>query len=258
MSAAPLSHAPDGRAPSIVAEDLHRSFGSGATAIEVLRGICLAIQPGELTLIVGPSGSGKSTLLSVLSGLLRPDQGSVHVLDTPLWELDEGAIDAFRLRHCGFVFQGFNLFASLTALEQVLLPLQYAGVHGSAAADRAAEALVAVGLGAQAQLRPLELSGGEKQRVAIARALAKRPEVVFADEPTSALDRDNGRKVIELLRQAAILRGATVLAVTHDPRLVTHADRVLRIEDGRITGDERGPFPEMADAREEARAWLAV
>jgi putative ABC transport system ATP-binding protein len=226
-------------APTITAEGVRRSFGSGATANEVLRGISLAIRPGELTLIVGPSGSGKSTLLSVLSGLLRPDQGRVQVLDRSLWELDEAQIDAFRLRHCGFVFQGFNLFSSLTALEQVLLPLQYAGMRGRAAVERALDALDAVGLGNKTTLRPLELSGGEKQRVAIARALARRPELVFADEPTSALDRENGRTVIELLRHAALQRGATVLAVTHDPRLVAHADRVLRIEDGEITSDEQ-------------------
>ncbi len=237
MSSALSTFEPD-PAPSITADEVRRSFGSGATRNEVLRGISLQIRPGELTLIVGPSGSGKSTLLSVLSGLLRPDHGAVRVLDRSLWELDEAGIDAFRLRHCGFVFQGFNLFAALTALEQVMLPLQYAGTRGAMVRERALEALDAVGLAEKSALRPLELSGGEKQRVAIARALARRPELIFADEPTSALDRENGRTVIELLRHAALQRGATVLAVTHDPRLVAHADRVLRIEDGEITSDE--------------------
>lgn len=254
MSAALSSIAPIGSAASIVADDVRRSFGTGATANEVLRGVSLAIRPGELTLIVGPSGSGKSTLLSVLSGLLRPDHGSVRVLDQSLWGLEEAEIDAFRLRHCGFVFQGFNLFSSLTALEQVILPLQYAGMHGRAAMDRALEALEAVGLGNKTGLRPAELSGGEKQRVAIARALARQPELVFADEPTSALDRENGRTVIELLRHAALRRHATVLAVTHDPRLVAHADRVLRIEDGRITSDEQPAGTDLAERRTEMRA----
>ena len=238
MSAA-FAATPAPAAPSIVAESVPRSFGTGASRTEVLRGVSLAIDPGELTLIVGPSGSGKSTLLSVLSGLLRPDAGRVRVLGEALWDLGEDRIDAFRLRHCGFVFQGFNLFPALTGIEQVMLPLQYAGVRGAQVARRAEEALDAVGLGARAHLRPAELSGGEKQRVAIARALVKRPELIFADEPTSALDRENGRVVIDLLHRAAVRRGATVLAVTHDPRLVSHADRVLRIEDGRITADER-------------------
>ncbi len=252
MSAAPRTQAGPSPAPSIVAEEVCRSFGTGATANPVLRGVSLAIRPGALTLIVGPSGSGKSTLLSVLSGLLRPDGGRVRVLGEPLWELGEAAIDAFRLRHCGFVFQGFNLFPALTALEQVMLPLNYAGVTGAEAVRRAAEALDAVGLGSRAELRPLALSGGEKQRVAIARALVKRPELVFADEPTSALDRENGRNVIELLHRAAVRRGATVLAVSHDPRLIEHSDRVLRIEDGQITADESTDGG--TDGREETRA----
>lgn len=247
MSAAPaVLHA-----PSIVADAVRRSFGTGASRNEVLRGVSLAIEPGELTLIVGPSGSGKSTLLSVLSGLLRPDAGGVVVLGESLWDLGEERIDAFRLRHCGFVFQGFNLFPALTALEQVMLPLQYAGARGPGVAQRAAQALEAVGLSARAHLRPAELSGGEKQRVAIARALVKQPELVFADEPTSALDRENGRIVIDLLHRAAEERGATVLAVTHDPRLIAHSDRVLRIEDGRITADERPAGGEAPASREE-------
>jgi len=253
MSAA-FAATPAPAAPSIVAESVQRSFGTGASRTEVLRGVSLEILPGELTLIVGPSGSGKSTLLSVLSGLLRPDAGGVRVLGEQLWNLGEERIDAFRLRHCGFVFQGFNLFPALTALEQVMLPLQYAGVRGPAVASRAAQALEAVGLGPRAHLRPAELSGGEKQRVAIARALVKRPELIFADEPTSALDRENGRIVIDLLHRAAVPRGATVLAVTHDPRLVAHSDRVLRIEDGRITEDERPAASRAAAAPEEAHA----
>ncbi|MCC6640466.1 MAG: ABC transporter ATP-binding protein [Deltaproteobacteria bacterium] len=253
MSAASLAAAPGMVPPSIVAEGVRRSFGEGASRTEVLRGISLAICPGELTLIVGPSGSGKSTLLSVLSGLLRPDGGGVRVLDTALWDLGEEKIDAFRLRHCGFVFQGFNLFPALTAVEQVILPLQYSGVGGSQAVLRAEEALDAVGLGPRAHLRPSELSGGEKQRVAIARALVKRPELIFADEPTSALDRENGRIVIDLLHRAALQRGATVLAVTHDPRLVSHSDRVLRIEDGRITEDDRPATRKVTTLVEEKR-----
>lgn len=189
--------------------------------------------------MVGPSGSGKSTLLSMLSGLLRPDQGHVLALGTDLWTLDETAIDRFRLEHCGFIFQGFNLFSSLTALENVILPLQYLGIKDDDAKKQATNALTEVGMGERCHLRPLELSGGEKQRVAIARALVKSPKLMFADEPTSALDGSNGQIVIDLLKRTAHEHGATVLAVTHDPRLLPHADRVLQLEDGVITKDFR-------------------
>lgn len=221
---------------AIVARGIAKSFGSGAARSEVLKAIDLTIEPGALTLIMGPSGCGKSTLLAVLSGLLRPDAGSVDVLGTKLWDLGKAAIDAFRLAHCGFVFQGFNLFGALTAFEQVMLPLNYAGIDGDAAIDRARRALGDVGLDAQADLRPTELSGGQKQRVAIARAFVKEPSLIFADEPTSALDKENGQVVVGLLHRAARERGAAVLCVTHDPRLVEHADRLIRMEDGRITG----------------------
>ncbi len=225
--------------PAIIGRDLRRSFGAGVAVNHVLKEFSIEIQPRELTLIVGPSGCGKSTLLAVLSGLLRPDAGSVTVLGTELWALTQPAIDAFRLAHCGFVFQGFNLFASLTALEQVILPLNYSGVSQEHVVEQAQRALVDVGLADRAHLRPAELSGGEKQRVAIARALVKDPQLIFADEPTSALDKENGRLVVELLHRAALDRGATVLCVTHDPRLIDYADRVVRIEDGRITNDNR-------------------
>lgn len=226
-------------APSIIGTQMMRSFGSGATMIHVLKDLSLEIYPGELTLIIGPSGCGKSTLLAVLSGLLRPSAGRVTALDTELWSLEQAAIDRFRLAHCGFVFQGFNLFTSLTAHQQVMLPLNYAGIVGDEADTRAYEALDMVGLGPRAHLRPVELSGGEKQRVAIARALVKNPPLVFADEPTSALDKDNGRRIIELLHAAAYQRNASILCVSHDQRLIDHADRVVRMEDGRIQSDDR-------------------
>ena len=226
---------------SIVGSELSRSFGAGSACVHVLKGLSIDIRPGELTLIVGPSGCGKSTLLAVLSGLLRPDQGRVLALGTDLWSLDQAAIDRFRLASCGFVFQGFNLFSALTAHQQVMLPLNYAGIFGDEADRRAYGALVEVGLGPRAHLRPIELSGGEKQRVAIARALVKNPPLIFADEPTSALDKENGRRTIELLHGAATVRNATVLCVSHDPRLIDHADRVIRMEDGRILADEHRP-----------------
>jgi putative ABC transport system ATP-binding protein len=227
-----------GSAPSIVCSNVVRSFGAGATTVHVLKDLSLEIFPSELTLIIGPSGCGKSTLLAVLSGLLRPSSGRVIAHGTDLWSLGQAAIDRFRLAHCGFVFQGFNLFTSLTAHQQVMLPLNYAGIAGDEADDRAYQALDAVGLGPRAHLRPIELSGGEKQRVAIARALVKNPPLIFADEPTSALDKDNGRRIIELLHVAAHERNASILCVSHDQRLIDHADRVVRMEDGRIQSDE--------------------
>jgi len=225
--------------PTIRLSAIERSFTQGSVTARVLKGIDLDVRPGEMTLIMGPSGSGKSTLLAAASGLLRPTAGRVEVLGAELWALDAGAIDRFRLEHCGFVFQGFNLFAALTAFEQVVYPLGFSGVTDRDAAAAASEALEAVGLANRAHLYPAALSGGEKQRVAIARALAKRPRLLFADEPTSALDKTNGEAVVALLKEAAHGRGATVLCVSHDPRLIAHADRVVRIEDGLVTGDER-------------------
>lgn len=224
---------------AIVAEGLEKRYGSGATAAQILFGVSLQLQPAELTLVSGPSGSGKSTLLAALSGLTRPDAGKVSALGQDLWSLRPTALDAFRLAHCGFVFQGFNLFPALNAQEQVVLPLQYQGLAAADAQERAAAALAAVGLTPRAHLKPAALSGGEKQRVAIARALAKAPTLLFADEPTSALDGANGQIVAELLKRAAEERGAAVLCVSHDPRLMRHAHRIIHLEDGRITADER-------------------
>lgn len=224
---------------TLTASGLCKSYGAGATRIDVLRDVSLEIFPGDLTICVGPSGSGKSTLIAALSGLLQPDAGRVNMLGEDLTLLGERDRDAFRLRHCGFVFQGFNLFSTLTAFENVLLPLTYMGVPAREAHELAAAALAEVGLDARAHLLPQALSGGEKQRTAIARAIVKRPSLIFADEPTSSLDRENGQRAIDILHRFARVQGATVLAVTHDPRLLTHADRVIRLDDGTILSDTR-------------------
>ncbi|MGH8164355.1 MAG: ABC transporter ATP-binding protein [Rhodanobacteraceae bacterium] len=226
-------------AHALVATDLRKGYTSGKVRAEILRGLSLSIDSGKLTLISGPSGCGKSTLLSILSGLQRPDAGGVVALGEDLWRGDKRALDRFRLQHTGFVFQGFNLFPALTALEQVMLPLGYLAIDDAEAARRSRVALEEVGLAARMYLRPAELSGGEKQRVAIARALVKQPQLLFADEPTSALDAANGQIVIDTLRRIAHAHGTTVLCVSHDPRLVTHADRVLEMEDGAILSDRR-------------------
>jgi putative ABC transport system ATP-binding protein len=238
---------------AIEAQGLSKRFKTGRTFVEVLKSVDFDAAHGELTMVMGPSGSGKSTLVAALSGLLRPDAGQVTALDRNLWSLPTGKIDKFRLDHCGFIFQGFNLFASLTALQQVALVLKYTGLSGGAARRKAEEALTEVGLAHRLHYRPLQLSGGEKQRVAIARALAKEPQLLFADEPTSALDGENGQLVIRLLHRAAREHGAAVICVTHDPRLEAHADRVIHIEDGRILDDLRperalAPAPALAPA----------
>ena len=245
---------------AIEATGLYKAFKTGRTKLEVLKRIDFDALHGEVTMVMGPSGSGKSTLIAGLSGLLKPDEGKVMALGQDLWSLRAGRIDKFRLDHCGFIFQGFNLFSALTALQQVQIVLKYQGVAGREARARAEETLELVGLGKRMHQRPSELSGGEKQRVAIARALAKQPTLMFADEPTSALDGENGQIVIRLLRKAATERGAAVIVVTHDHRLETFADRVIHIDDGRIASDERivateTPFyhPQLAGAPEAAR-----
>lgn len=230
-------------APSLEAVCLEKSFVSGIVQVHVLQGLSVSLQAGELSLISGPSGCGKSTLLSLMSGLQKPDGGRALALGEDLAKMSTGALEKFRLRHTGFVFQGFNLFPALTALEQVQLPLGYMGLKNSETLRRAKDALDEVGLSHRSQMRPAQLSGGEKQRVAIARAIAKQPQLLFADEPTSALDAESGQRVIDLLHRAARSHGTTVLCVSHDPRLVRHADRVLGMEDGAIRSDWRQNSP---------------
>jgi len=225
---------------AIEARDLVKRFKSGKSWVEVLKGVDFDARHGDLTMVMGPSGSGKSTLIAALSGLLRPEEGRVDTLDIDdLWRLSAGKIDRFRLDHCGFIFQGYNLFPALTALQQVMVVLKYQGLSPTQARKQATAALEEVGLGHRLNQRPAALSGGEKQRVAIARALAKNPQILFADEPTSALDGENGQVVIKLLRRAATEHGAAVICVTHDPRLEAWADRVIHIEDGKIIDDQR-------------------
>jgi putative ABC transport system ATP-binding protein len=218
---------------------LTRSFGSGATASVALREVSLELHPGQLILLMGPSGSGKSTLLAVLSGLLRPDSGQVHALGEDLWALPDARRKEFRLRHYGFIFQGYNLFPALTARQQLEIVLRWGhSVAAKAAGERADQMLDMLGLGEKKSLRPAQLSGGEKQRVAIGRALIKAPEFIFADEPTSALDWKHGKKVVELLR-AASDRGSSIFVVSHDARLTPYADRIFHLEEGRLHEQER-------------------
>ncbi len=226
--------------PRLSARRLHRAYGTGLSATVPLREVSLDLRDGEITLLMGPSGSGKTTLLAVLSGLLRPDAGQVLALGQDLWRLPEARREEFRLRHCGFIFQGCNLFPALTAWQQLEMVLCWGlGLTAAEARPRVADMLDVLGLAEKSGLRPRELSGGEQQRVAIGRALIKEPAFCFADEPTSALDWERGEQVIELLRTAAHDRGTTVLVVAHDPRIIPLADRVLELQDGFLTESTR-------------------
>ena len=219
------------------AKGLSKAYKIGKTRQQVLKNVDFTAYHGQVTMVMGPSGSGKSTLIAALSGLMRPDEGEVLALGENLWTKSVGKVDRFRLDHCGFIFQGFNLFPSLDSTEQVVQILRYCGVGKRESKARATAVLKSVGLSERLHQKPAELSGGEKQRVAIARALAKSPALIFADEPTSALDSVNGQVVITLLHQAAKERGAAIVVVTHDPRLEAHADRIIHMEDGKILND---------------------
>jgi len=219
--------------PSLRGQGLTRTFGTGETSTVALQDATINLYKGEFALLMGPSGSGKSTLLAILSGLLKPDSGRVYALEQDLWELSEQEREEFRLKNCGFIFQGYNLFPALTARQQLEMVLRWGeGIPWRESRRRADEILDLLGLSKKGHLRPVQLSGGEKQRVAIGRALIKEPVFCFADEPTSALDWAHGEQVIELLRSAARERGTTVLVVAHDSRIVPYVDRVLRLEDG--------------------------
>jgi putative ABC transport system ATP-binding protein len=219
--------------PAILTRDIHKAFGTGHHQQPILRGVSLAVAPGEVVYLVGPSGSGKSTLLAILGCLLTPDQGTVQVLGQDTTGMSPAERTAFRRRHLGFVFQSFNLFPTLSATDNIRLALAMTGVSFRAASRRADALLDQVGLRSRARLRPGQLSTGECQRVAVARALAAEPTVLFADEPTASLDAENGQSVMRLLTHLVRERGVTLVVVTHDERIFGHADRIVRLEDGR-------------------------
>jgi len=227
----------------VEARQLKKTLGKGAGRVQALRGVDLALRRGELTLLMGPSGSGKTTLLLVLGCMLTPDSGTVTVCGTSTSGADKEALARIRRDHIGFVFQSYHLFPTLKAAQNVQLALDIRGEHGRGAAKKAREALALVGLAQKANARPGALSGGEQQRVAIARAFVANPSVILADEPTSALDSDNGRTIMRLLAEAAHERDRAVLVVTHDPRVIPFADRIIEIEDG-ILVDEKSGGPE--------------
>jgi putative ABC transport system ATP-binding protein len=231
--------------PTLKARRLMRSFGKGETATVALNDVSIDLYPGQISLLMGPSGSGKSTLLAVLSGLLQPDRGQVNVLGRDMWQMSERERERFRLEHCGFIFQGYNLFPALTATQQLELVLRWGeGTPAREAKQRSLDMLGLLGLAKRTHCRPIQLSGGEKQRVAIGRALIKNPTFCFADEPTSALDWKHGENVVDLLRTAAHERRTTILVVSHDPRIIPYVDQVYHIEDGSLS--EPTPVTELA------------
>lgn len=223
---------------AISVREVSKTYASGAAQVRALDRVSLDARFGELLMLMGPSGSGKTTLVSIMGCILRATHGSVKVCGTEVTALDERQLPKVRLDHLGFIFQGFNLFPALRAIENVELALRLKGIGGSEARRRAGALLEQVGLSAKASSYPSDLSGGQKQRVAIARALAGEPAILLADEPTAALDSTSGRTVMELLASLAHERGRAVVIVTHDSRALAYADRIVHIEDGRILKEE--------------------
>ncbi len=222
---------------AIALENVHLTLDSVAGPVNILRGIDLTIAAGETVGIVGPSGSGKTTMLMIIAGLERPSSGRVAVAGKDLTNLSEDALARFRRDHIGIVFQSFHLIPTMTALENVAVPLELAGRKD--AFPRATEALEAVGLGHRLTHYPGQLSGGEQQRVAIARAFAPGPRVLLADEPTGNLDGETGHQVIQLLFDQCADHGTTLVLITHDPALAGRCDRQVRVADGRIAGAQQ-------------------
>ncbi|MBT0770092.1 ABC transporter ATP-binding protein [Kineosporia sp. J2-2] len=239
-----------GRPEAVQITGLTRTYRTGGTEVRALDGVSITFPVGAFTAIMGPSGSGKSTLLQCAAGLDRPDSGRVVVGGTDLTGLDETALTLLRRDHIGFVFQAFNLLPSLTAAQNVELPLRLAGRRPDR--DLVARALADVGLADRAGHRPNQLSGGQQQRVAIARALVARPAVLFADEPTGALDATTGRELLTTLRDLLGAPGGglhSIVMVTHDPVVAAHADRVVFLADGRLVGELTEPTAAQVAAR---------
>jgi putative ABC transport system ATP-binding protein len=214
-----------------------KEFGAGDQKIRILHGINTEIRAGELTYLVGESGSGKTTLISIVAGILFPTEGGITVFGKDIYGLSDNDLVRFRLDTIGFIFQQYNLIPTLTAAENAAVPLVAAGMKRSAAVERGRLMLAKLNIADQAEKLPRQLSGGQQQRVAIARALVHEPRIVVCDEPTAALDAKSGRRVMDLLREVALASDRAVIIVTHDNRIFDLADRILVMEDGRITHD---------------------
>ena len=246
--------------PVIETVDVVKLLGKGAAQVQALRGVSLALQGGELTILMGPSGSGKTTLLSVLGCMLKPTSGTVRVDGRSTEGAGPEELAKLRRDHVGFIFQSYHLFPTLTAADNVRLALDVRGDNSAHAVAKAKDALALVGLAHKTDAYPLELSGGEQQRVAIARAIVGKPSAILADEPTAALDSQNGSAIMKLLAEIAKDPAHGVLVVAHDPRILQFADRIVHIEDGRIVGEERrGIDPKTgADAKADTKTGAAA
>lgn len=227
------------RSSGVVCRGVVKDYGDGESRIRALRGVDVEVYPGELTLLMGPSGCGKSTLISILAATLNPTGGTVEVLGQPLDALPKNGRADFRARNVGFVFQQFNLLPALTVVENVAVPLVILGIGKAIAVQRAARILTAVDMGDRLDSMPTKLSGGQQQRVAIARALVHEPRLLVCDEPTSAVDARTGQTVMSLIRRLSLIPDRVTVVVTHDPRVVGFADRILSLEDGRVSNDKR-------------------
>ncbi|MGJ4940202.1 ABC transporter ATP-binding protein [Bradyrhizobium sp. HKCCYLS1011] len=220
------------------ADNIVHFLGHGAGRVQVLKGVSLSLRGGELVLLMGPSGSGKTTLLSIMGCLMSPAEGTVRVAGQSIAEADVEMLAKLRRDHIGFIFQSYHLFPTLTAEENIQLALDVRGERSRSAIKAAREVLATVGLAHKRKSFPLELSGGEQQRIAVARAIVGKPSAILADEPTGALDAENGQAIMRLLAGIAKDPSRAVLVVTHDPRTLPFADRIVHIEDGRIVREE--------------------
>ncbi len=224
---------------AIQATSINKWFGEGEARTHAVKDVNFEANFGEMVYVVGPSGSGKTTLLSMISGILRPDSGAVTIEGADIWSLAADALAEFRLRRIGFVFQDYHLFPRLTTAENVALPLILQHRDWDEALAEARRDLEVVGLENRARLPPVKLSGGEQQRVAIARAIISRPDIMIFDEPTASLDGDTGRTIVQFVREHLLSDKRCIVIVTHDSRIYEFADRILKMEDGRVTGVER-------------------
>ena len=226
--------------PAVKVVNLVKWFGEGDTKTTAVRNVSLEVGWGEMLYITGPSGSGKTTLLSMISGILRPNSGEVLLEDRNIWNLSNNDIAELRLNKIGFVFQDYHLFPRLTVIENVAIPLILKKIDWDEALDTAMRYLEIVDLKSRAQLQPIKVSGGEQQRVAIARAIVSSPDILVLDEPTASLDGDTGRKIVEFVKRNILNEKRCIIIVTHDTRIYEYADRILKMEDGKITDVEMG------------------